>query len=219
MTQAASQQRSREGLTLVPLDCPTCGAAVMAAGEDVVFYCTACRNGYRYLPEEPHLERVDVQFIAASNVSAERYLPFWAIEADVAIKNRRAGRQLPEMIQGLFGGADRRSSGPSQEFVVPAFRADLNSLVDLTRRYTQELPRLDERLGEKLTGGCYGVEDAKKVAHFALIATEVDKPDTLRALDYTISFGAARLLGVPFARDGKSWKDAVFGIRVLDLVS
>lgn len=216
MTPESSFQAPDEGFGLVPLDCPTCGAAVVAAGEDVVFYCTACRNGYRYRDREPHLERLEVGFIAAANVAASRYLPFWAIEARLEIRNRRAGRDLSGLIQGLFAGGATKPAGGKHEFVIPAFEADLDSIVELARRYTRELPRLDERLGERLTGGCYGVEDAQRMAHFVVIAAEVDRPDTLRTLDYDIEFGAARLLGVPFAREGESWKDAVFGIRVLE---
>jgi hypothetical protein len=165
------------------------------------------------------LERLEVRFIAASNLAAERYLPFWVLDAHVQIKNRQAGRNVSGLIQSLFAGAESRTPGGNLEFVVPAFQADLDSIVELARRYTRELPSLDERLGERLTGGCYGVEDARKLARFALLAAEVDKPDLLRSIDYAVRFGESRLLGVPFARDGKNWKDAVFGITVLQLVS
>lgn len=205
---------SADGLGLVPLDCPTCGAALAASGEDVVFYCTACRNGYRYQNERPHLALLEVQFVAASNIAAERYLPFWVLEAEVEVRNRRAGRNMPRLIQAFFSGGSGGAPDGDGRFVVPAFRADLDATTDLTRRYTQALPELNERLGEKLTGGCFGVDDAKKLAHFALIAGEVDKLDTLKTLEYSIRFGGARLLGVPFARDEHGLKDAVYGIRI-----
>lgn len=35
---------------LVVLDCPSCGAPLAGDDEDLVFYCTACRSGYR-VPE------------------------------------------------------------------------------------------------------------------------------------------------------------------------
>ncbi|MFQ5528384.1 MAG: hypothetical protein ACE5GX_19285 [Thermoanaerobaculia bacterium] len=210
---------SSAGLGLVPLDCPTCGAALAAAGEDVVFYCSACRNGYRYQPETPHLVPLEVQFVAAAHVVAERYLPFWKLEAEVEIRNRQGGRAPRDLMRSLFGGGVSPTASGAVRFVVPAFQADLDSAVELARRYTREFPGLDELLGEKLIGGCYGVEDAQTLAHFALIAAEVDKPDVLRAFDYSIRFGGSRLLGVPFARDGETWKDAVFGVRALDVDS
>lgn len=196
----------------MPLDCPTCGAALAAEGEDVVFFCTACRNGYRYQAELPHLAPLEVRFVAAANHAVDKYLPFWVLEAKVEIEGRSA-RTMPSMIQALFGGSRRAESGGGQ-FVVPAFRADLDAAVELARRYTQEFPGLDELLGERLTGGCFDVGDAKKLAHFSVISGEVDKGGVLRSLEYSIEFGKARLLGVPFAREGDGYKDALYGIRI-----
>ena len=67
---------------------------------------------------------------------------------------------------------------------MPAFHAPLPSVATLVRRYTEKLPELGEKLGERLLGGRYGVLDAKKLAHYALIASEVEKPDTLKQLRY-----------------------------------
>jgi len=39
---------TRGEFALVALDCPSCGAGIRADGQDVVYYCTACRNGYRF---------------------------------------------------------------------------------------------------------------------------------------------------------------------------
>ncbi|MCP4202157.1 MAG: hypothetical protein GY769_09500 [bacterium] len=200
------------GFGLVPLDCPTCGAALAAAGEDVVFYCTACRNGYRYQVEEPHLVPLEVQFVAAANIAAERYMPFWVLEARVEVR-RQSGRGMPSLIHAFFGGGGEERAGEGT-FVVPAFRADLDATVELVRRYTEAFPGLDQLLGEKLTGGCFDVADARKLAHFAVVAGEVDQRGVLRTLDYSMTFGEARLLGVPFARDRDGWKDAVHGIRI-----
>ena len=201
------------GFGLVPLDCPTCGAALAAAGEDVVFYCTACRNGYHYELETPHLAPLEVEFVAASNLAVEKYLPFWVLEAQVEVRGQ-TGRSRPSLIRALFGGGGGDETEEAGTFVVPAFQADLDATVELARRYTRDFPRLDRLLGEQLTGGCFDVEDAKKLAHFAVIAGEVDKRGVLRSFDYAIEFGEARLLGVPFVRHADSWKDALYGIRI-----
>ena len=86
-----------EGFRLVPLDCPSCGAAVAAEGEDVVYYCTACRNGYRFDLESESLQPVEVAFVTLSSAAVDRYLPFWLLPADVEIENRVASA-------GGFGG-------------------------------------------------------------------------------------------------------------------
>ena len=84
----------------------------------------------------------------------------------------------------------------------------------LVRSYTEALPELKEKLGERLLGGCYGRRDAEKLAHYALIATEVEKPKILLDLKYEIEFGEPRLLGVPFTKKADATMDALFGIEV-----
>ena len=105
-----------------------------------------------------------------------------------------------------------RASSGRGTFAVPAFHAPLQQVASLTRRYTETLPGLGEKLGERLLGGRYGVLDAKKLAHYSLIASEVEKPDTLKQLRYRVEFGEPRLLGVPFVRKADLLVDAIFGI-------
>jgi hypothetical protein len=203
---------SAGGFRLVPLDCPTCGAAVAAEGDDVVYYCTACRNGYRFDGEKRALEPIEVSFVAAPDRVVEGYRPFWVLPATIRIHDRQAsGGSFRGLLGRFFGGAEDRRPGEGT-FVVPAFDLSLEAALELTRRYSHRLPELDERLGERLTGGRYGAADARKIAHFALLASEVDKPDTLSDLRYEIEFGAGRLLGVPFVRRGEGWADALFGV-------
>jgi hypothetical protein len=201
---------------LVALDCPSCGAPIAAEGEDVVYYCTACRNGYRFDPEESRLVPVEVAFVSLPQVSADLYKPFWLVSARVSIEERQAAGGAFSGLMSFFLGDRSDSSTPAGEgiFAIPAFPAPLTAVTELTRRYTEALPKLGERLGERLLGGCYDEADAHKLAHFVLIATEVDKPDTLQDLRYDIEFGGSRLLGVPFVRRGGILVDAIFGIGI-----
>jgi hypothetical protein len=203
---------------LVPLDCPSCGAAVDAEGEDVAFYCVACRNGYLFDETGKVLVPLDVSFVAASDRRAERYLPFWRLAAEVTLLERKASGADPVgWISRFFTGEDnRRRKGVKGEgiFIVPAFRASLAATMRLTSEYTQAAPQLGEKLGERLVGACYPVADAHKLTHFTLIAAEVEQRDTLQRLSYDIEFGAASLLGVPFVRAGALWQDSLFGIAL-----
>ena len=202
------------GYELVPLDCPSCGAAVQAEGEDVVYYCTACRNGYRFDLEARALVPMDVAFVSLPNVAVDLYRPFWLLPATIEIQQRdAAGGGFRGLMSFFVGGGDDRPAAGSGTFAVPAFHAPLPAVAALVRRYTEKLPELGERLGERLVGGRYGVLDAKKLAHYALIAGEVDKPDLLKQLRYTIEFGRPRLLGVPFVRREGRMVDAIFGLE------
>ena len=200
---------------LVPLDCPTCGAGLRAHGEDVVYYCTACRNGYRLEPSDWSLRRIEVAFVSAPHLQVQEYRPFWLLPARIHIAQRQAsGGGFTGLLRSFLGNAQEDGSEGEGTFAVPAFQAPLEAVTRLVRSYTQALPELQEKLGEHLLGGCYGQHDAEKLAHFALIATEVDKPDTLQKLEYEIEFGEPRLLGVPFYSQGGTTKDAIFGIEV-----
>ena len=209
---------SQSDFELVPLDCPTCGAAVEAQGEDVVYYCVGCRNGYSFNEENRALDPLDVAFVSASNVAAERYAPFWVLEATVEIRQRTSSGGRPAAwLNQFFSGLSGQEAGPRKgrgRFAIPAFDTSLESTLELARRYTQALPELGEKLGEKLTGGCYGITDAQKLTRLAVVASEVEKRDTLTQLEYEIEFGSYRLVGVPLVSKGTGWVDGIFGIAV-----
>ena len=200
---------------LIPLDCPTCGAGIHAQGEDVVYYCTACRNGYLLDETDWSLRLIDASFVAAAHLQAEEYKPFWLLPARVEIVDRQAsGGGFSGILRTFLGKERALDEAGEGVFAVPAFHASLESVTRLVRSYTEALPELKEKLGERLLGGCYGRQDAEKLAHYALIATEVEKPDKLLDLKYEIEFGEPRLLGVPFYKKGDTSLDAIFDIEV-----
>lgn len=206
---------------LVVLSCPQCGANLAAEGEDVVFYCTACRSGFRYDPDSPRgLAPVAASFVACPSVAPAGYAPFWLLPAQVAIAERRAAGGGLSGLMGFFLGDAQESGSPAGEgtFAIPAFATDLDRVVELAVRFTQELGRsrllADELPAERLTGGGFGPDDAEKLAHYVLVSSEAGRPDTLQNLVYTIDFGPPRLLGVPYLAQGDVRVDALFGIRM-----
>ncbi len=198
---------------LVPLDCPSCGAGIRADGEDVVYYCTACRNGYRFDLDSRTLEAVEVAFVALPDQRVDFYLPFWLLPATITIQERTAkGGSFAGLMRFFLGDDGESAQSGEGRFAVPAFHCRLSTTTELTRRYTEALPDLGEKLGERLIGGSYGPADARKLAHYALVASEINKPDTLTQLRYTIEFGQESLLGIPFVRRQAAVQDALFGI-------
>lgn len=207
------------GLRVVRHTCPKCGAPLAADRQDIVYFCTACRSGCRLTGGqngEETLAEVEVRFVAAANVQAAAYLPFWLLPARVTIKQRQTAGGSANGLVRFFSGEGAESGGGSgdQAFAIPAFDGPLPQLVQLAERYTAALPKLGEKLGEKLVGGRLDPADAEKLAHFVLIASEAEKPDTLQNLDYSIQFGTPWLLGVPFVARGEALADAFFGLVV-----
>lgn len=206
------------GYELIPLDCPSCGAPLGAEATDVVFYCTACRSGYRYEAQAPrNLAPVEVAFVASPHRAAQGYLPFWLLGAHVEILTRDASSGAFSGLVSFFLGGDGDAPSGDGDFALPAFRLPIADAVELALRYTRELPRLDQLLGERLTGGVFEPADAEKLAHYALILSEVRKSDMLKDLDYRLTLGEPRLLGVPWVEAGGRRVDAVFGLAMGEL--
>jgi hypothetical protein len=212
-----------KGFELVVLSCPQCGANLAAEGEDVVFYCTSCRSGFRFDPASPRgLAPVAPAFVACPDQVVAGYAPFWLLPAKVAILERQASgaaAALSGLVGFFLGGREETGSLPGEgTFAVPAHDLPLEAVTRLAIRFTTELGRsprfADELPAERLTGGLYGVEDAEKLAHYALIASEADKPDTLKDLRYTLDFGEPRLLGVPWVERNGKRVDALFGLPI-----
>ncbi len=204
------------GYRLVPLSCPACGAPLAAEPDDVVYYCTACRNAHLLERATGTLRPIAVTFLAAPAQAAARRLPFWLLPARVTLLERSTdGGGLMRLFGGGntgAGGAGGAGETVETSFAIPAFQAPLAVAVDLARRYTAQLPATGELIGEHLTGGVMRVEDAEKWAHFTLISAEAGKPDLLTQLRYRIDFGDARLLGVPFVGAAGALRDAFFGL-------
>lgn len=195
--------------SLVPLDCSTCGAAMAADGLDVVFYCSACRNGYRLDTTSSGLTPLEVEFVTRPDLRVDEYKPFWSIPAEVEIEGRTAkSGGFTGILGRIFGEGPPSDRVASTVFAVPAFKLEISRAVELTRRYTADLPRERTRLGERLIGGCFDVDDAHKIVHYSVIATEVDRPDLLTRLQYRIDFGEPRLLGIPFVAESGTLHDA-----------
>lgn len=196
---------------LVPLDCPSCGESLQAEGLDVVFYCTACRNGYRFDGVLGRLESIEVEFLIRTDIADPTYKPFWVLPVDIEVPFRDADSEIFQgLLEFLVGPSHSGRGAVSSELAVPAFRVGISRAVELCRRYSAELPQSRTKLGEKLTGGIFDVEDARKIAHHAILVGEVEKPGVLRDIEIRAQFGTPRLLGVPFVEQGGSIKDAYF---------
>ena len=207
------------GFQLVRLQCPTCGSGIVAEGEDVVYYCVSCRSA----TVSPAKRRRDSPRSRSASWRRPRSRPAAGCRSGscrrrslcTSAKARAAASRVCS-VSSESAAATSPARPREGAFAVPAFAAPLAEVTALATRYTQELPQLlargGERLGERLTGGRLAPADAEKLAHYVLVAAEAAKPDTLRTLRYTLDFGPARLLGVPFVQSGGRWTDGYFNL-------
>jgi hypothetical protein len=215
---------------LVPLSCPSCGSSVEAEATDTVFYCVSCRSGYLFVgegaaqravgdgvvtPVAGALAPLEVSFLADPSIAVERYRPFWLLPGRLEVHERSSAglAALGGFLGSLFGGPGAEDERVWEvTFAIPAFVLPLDRARELGNRYTTELPRLGERLGERLTGGTLSSDDAAVLAEYVFVAREVAASGILKELRYTLDWGEPRLLGVPFGRRGDGWVDAFFGL-------
>lgn len=217
MATDLSSSPGHKGLYLRRLSCPSCGAPLASEGDDILFFCTACYSGF-YLgtgATAGELVPVEVSFLALPGAEVARHLPFWSLPTRAEILDRRSsGGSSSGLLKlfELFGGGEEQTPGSREvSFLIPAFAAPLETITSLALRYTEAPPRTGELLAEKLTGGRLRPEDAQKLAHFTLIASEAEKPDTLQHLSYRLDFGVPKLIGVPFVDRGGRLADGFFG--------
>ncbi len=181
---------------LRPLVCPNCGGDLPVEPEDVIFLCATCGRAWQIhgadLTETPHeVARLEAETAPIPRGDQCRYLPFWRLEP----------------------------AGPAAEgpIWVPAFRyRRLKVLQDLTARLSAKPPAYEAWIGERPAGqGCfYDVEDAVLLARFAA-AGRRRTPDAVRAAaEDEPAYGGARLVWLPFRREGTSLLDPVTGLAL-----
>ena len=180
---------------LRPLVCPNCGRDLPVEPDDVIFLCGTCSRAWQIhgaeLSETPHEIARVVGGSAASRPDDALYLPFWRLEP-----------------------AAPPADGPAW---VPAFRyRRLKALQDLTTRFSARPPTYEPWTGERPAAqGCfYDVEDAVLLARFTA-AGRRRTPDAVKAAARDEpTYQGARLVWIPFRREGGSLLDPVAGLAL-----
>jgi hypothetical protein len=174
---------------LRPLVCPNCGWALPLEADDVVFFCASCQRAWQIhgidLTEMPH----EIAEVGAARAADLVHLPFWRLE----------------------------SAGSEGTAWVPAFRCRrLKILHDLALRFTTKPPIYQAATGERPSArGCfYDAEDAALLARFTA-AGRRRSPDAVKeATADEPPFGGARLVWIPFERQGQSLLDPYSGLAL-----
>jgi predicted RNA-binding Zn-ribbon protein involved in translation (DUF1610 family) len=165
-------------------------------------------------PSPGPLVPVPVTFLAAPTHPVAGHVPFWWLPARLEILRRAASGAVLRGLVDFLAGREEQVGALETGFAIPAHELPLAQTVALAMRYTMEPPARGELLGERLTGAVFGAEDAEKLAHYVLIASNVQQSDTLQDFEYDLRFGQPQLLGVPWVTQGNNRVDAFFRLPI-----
>ncbi len=189
-------------VSLLPLDCPSCGSAMRAEPLDVLFLCQHCGQGAVLGKEGMDLVSSSALLPAPSR-RAELWRPAWLLQADVAITERvrAGGLRTP-------GWHGRRT------FVIPAFDLPLTSFTRLATALSRAVGETGEVPHEPVTGGILSRSDALVLARHMILSEEIGKPDMLAAIDLKIEALSWRLVATPYERKEDRLHCAITGVSV-----
>ena len=194
-TLVPQPDRDLRTVGLRPLICPNCGWALPLEADDVIFFCASCSRAWQIhgvdLTEMAY-EIADAG--AGADPTVTVHLPFWRLDSTAA-------------------GAESAW--------VPAFRCRrLKILHDLALRFTAKPPVYQAAAGERPSArGCfYDAEDAILLARFTS-AGRRRTPDAVKAAaDDEPGFTGARLIWIPFKREGQSLIDPYSGLALQEML-
>ncbi len=166
------------------LRCPECSSNLSGEKEGVFLYCGGCGAGFRL--DADQLIKVPVYF-ARLNPNSQSFQPFWAFDATLEVRNMDANRGISSFFKDRRGLVQLFKERGTVRMYVPASAGELTADQPRALRLTMDQPEL-EYIGHmpQISGFTVGLEDAEKVADFLLLTSEIQQPDMMRKLDYSL---------------------------------
>jgi hypothetical protein len=184
--------------------CPDCGTALEGKVADRVYLCDC---GVLHTRDDDGARRIKYNIAIPSNAkaspSAVIYIPFWRLDADVAIHYSQSEGGF---FHKLFG---KDWKGGRVSIYVPALDWDPGTFKHWASSLTSKPPRFQmtkdfgpyER--EPVT---MDEDEAKQMADFLILTFEAEKPGVLQKISYEVKVFDMSLLYIPFDRGGKSFQ-------------
>jgi predicted RNA-binding Zn-ribbon protein involved in translation (DUF1610 family) len=192
---ALARKPAGEPLTvgLRPLVCPNCGWALPLEPDDVIFFCPSCSRAWQIHGVELTEMPFEIAQVPDASTSTNDlvYLPFWRL--------------------------DPGTGGPEGCAFVPAFRCRrLKILNDLASRFSAKPPVYQTATGERprVRGCFYDAEDAVLLARFAAAGRRRTPGAVKAAAGDEPSFAGARVIWIPFKREGQALLDPFSGLAL-----
>lgn len=196
--------RKDTSIKLRPALCSACGQQMEAKGQDKFFYCDLCNKGYELYQYK--LTPVDVMFkmYNGKDVTGEGRNPFWVFDTELTVYNRKASSTAGSLLSGfgkLLSGSntnnmDSFTSGIA--FYVPAYYVGSIAAFNMGTKLTFEQPLMAEDNPGPFKEIYYNSKDAEKIADFIFLSSEIEKPDMVKSMDYSLNLSNPRLIVIRF---------------------
>lgn len=195
------------GIELSVLKCPKCMDGMVGGPHSVFLYCGHCSSGYEVTADD-QLAAVTVYF-ARTHRDAGQQAPFWAFDAKLDLIERMNRRNLMSLVENVAGAVGSSSTGRGLirlfeergtiRFYVPASFESLSRLASTTLNLTYQQPELEYL--NPLPGipdVTITQEDARTVADYIFVKSEVERKDILKGLSYNLILENPFIIAISF---------------------
>jgi hypothetical protein len=185
---------------LTAVKCPSCGQPIQGKAADRVFLCTC---GVLHTRDDDGTRQLEYAIAppkpASAPPSAVLYVPFWRLDADVAIHYSRS-TGMGGFFNKLFG---KDWKGGRVSIYVPAVDWDPGTYKRWASTVTSSPPKfkMAQDFGpfEKMPVVIDETE-AKQLADFLILTFEAEKSGVLQEMSYEVKVFGTSLLYLPFNR-------------------
>lgn len=187
---------------LIPVKCPKCKKTIRSGGQDIFFYCDYCDVGYELSGDKLRPVVLEFKKYRGKLKGEAMNIPFWAFRAKLIIHLREASHtatslfsELGKLLCGKIPGMRSKSE---LTFYVPAHQSPPDKIASLGRRFTINQPVLEDSEFCEFEELAYNSEDAAKLADYIFLSSEIEKPDVISRLKYTLELKMPKLMVVSF---------------------
>lgn len=174
-------------ITLAPLQCLHCQAAIPAQVDEVAWVCETCGQG-QLLLENGSLQAISVFFSKHIQPGAQGH-PFWVAEGSATLQRETYhGNQAREMQD--FWRIPRR-------FFVPAYALPLQEVINQGAQFLSQPLPLEEGSRVSFQPVTVPAGDVRPLAEFILLGIEADRRDALKTLKFELTLGEPQLWILP----------------------
>lgn len=185
------------GIQLIPLRCPGCSSDLSGERKGRFLFCGNCHSGFE-LDDREELNKVAVYF-ARTHRDANSFLPFWAYDSRLELQDREAKGGVTSFFSSPKGLTRVFEERGAIRFYASAFTADLDQERPRALDLTLQQPELEfiSPLA-KVEGIEFNEQDARKVADYLFLMSEIEQRDMLRNLKYRLVLENACIIVVGF---------------------